>query len=407
MTLLDAAAAVLPRDRLVVATFDHSTGAAATAACALVARRCGELAVQVIRGQRTEDRGQRTEDRGQSGGSSEEAFREARWSFLRRVAADHGAHIATAHTQTDQVETVLMRVMRDAGARGLAALYADTGVERPLISFSRQHVAAYAEEKGVKWVEDPTNALRHYARNRVRHDLLPALRRVRPEFDRELLDVARAAAAWRREVEAFVDAALGGEKTDIPVAWLANRTRDELCVLWPTISARVGVTLDRRGTERLAAFTQMARVGSHVPLGGGWRVFRARDAWQLRASPTGRPSPASLLDGRLVRWGNWSFRPTSGSDADDATTAWLPTDDSLSVRCWEAGDAMIVRAGAAPRKVKQLLSRAGVTGHERAGWPVVLAGDQIVWIPGVRRGDAATARSGRPGLTFACDYHRS
>ena len=65
---------------------------------------------------------------------------------------------------------------------------------------------------------------------------------------------------------------------------------------------------------------------------------------------------------------------------------------------------MRVRDGEAPRKVKRFLSDAGVTGHERAGWPVVLAGDQIVWIPGIRRGKAATARSGRPGLAFVCEY---
>jgi tRNA(Ile)-lysidine synthase len=395
MTLLDAATAVVPRDRLTVGTFDHGTGDAATAACALVVRRCAELGVQVFSARADRQL------------VSEETFRDARWSFLRGVANQRSARIATAHTETDQVETVLMRTMRDAGARGLAALYADTGIARPLITFSRHAIAAYATANSVAWVEDPTNGLRDYARNRVRHDLLPALRRFRPHIDRELLDVAHAAADWRRAMEALVDEALGREKTDVPVWWLANRTHDELCVLWPTIAGRLGVTLDRRGTERLAAFTPSARVGSRVPLAGGWSVVRARDAWQFRASPIGRPSPASLLDGRLVRWGNWSFRPAGDVLGGDAMTAWLPTDDRLSVRCWEAGDAMIVRAGASPRKVKQLLSRAGVTGHERAGWPVVLAGDHIVWIPGVRRGDAATARSGRPGLAFACEHHRS
>jgi tRNA(Ile)-lysidine synthase len=395
MSLLDAAGAVLPRDRLAVATFDHGTGDAATSACALVVRRCADLGVQVFTGRADRQL------------ASEAAFREARWTFLRDVASRRGAWIATAHTETDQVETVLMRVMRDAGARGLAALYADTGVARPLIAFSRGQIASYAAANGLAWVEDPTNGRRNYARNRIRHDVLPALRRVRPHFDRELLDVARTAADWRRDMEALVDVTIDKEKMDVPVAWLANRTHDQLCVLWPTIAGRLGVTLDRRGTERLAAFTQRARVGSGVPLAGGWRVVRARDAWQLRASPIGRPSPASLLGGRLIHWGNWSFGPAGEPLGGDAMTAWLPTDDFLSVRCWEAGDVMVVRAGATPRKVKQLLSRAGVTGHERAGWPVVLSGDQIVWIPGVRRGDATTARSGRPGLAFACEHHRS
>lgn len=394
MTLLHAAATVVPRERLIVATFDHGTGAAATAACALVERRGSELGITVASA------------RADARLETEQAFREARWHFFRQVAATSGGSIATAHTESDQVETVLLRVFRDAGPRGLAGLYADTGVVRPLITFTRRQIAKYAATRNIEWIEDPTNAMPIYARNRVRHELLPALRRVRPQIDRELLAIAREAATWRRDVEAFVDRELGGQKADIPVAWLAHRAREELCILWPTIAGRLGVTLDRRSTNRLAAFTETARVGSRIPLAGGWQVVRARDAWQLRASPIGRPSPVALSGRHEVQWGNWSFGPVGETSATDAMTAWLPSDELLSVRCWEPGDSMIVRTGSAPRKVKQLLSRAGVTGHERAAWPVVLAGDRIVWIPGVRRGDAATARSGRPGLAFACDHRR-
>ena len=77
----------------------------------------------------------------------------------------------------------------------------------------------------------------------------------------------------------------------------------------------------------------------------------------------------------------------------------------LVVRSWQPGDAMTCPDALTPRKVKHFLSDAGVTGHERTAWPVVLAGDQVVWIPGVRRSDAATVRSGRPGLPFVCEYY--
>jgi hypothetical protein len=82
-------------------------------------------------------------------------------------------------------------------------------------------------------------------------------------------------------------AALGREKTDIPVTWLANRTHDELVRLWPTIAARLGVTLDRRGTERLAAFTQTARVGSRVPLRGGGGSFERVTPGSFARRPLG------------------------------------------------------------------------------------------------------------------------
>src|SRR5262249_6979929 len=139
---------------------------------------------------------------------SEMAWREARWAFLRDVARERGggAAIATAHTADDQIETVLMRVMRDAGARGMAGLLAPSGVLRPLLGMRRAGLIEFARLRGLEWMEDPTNASRRFLRNRIRHDVLPALRRVNPLIGEELLDFGRRAAEWRRETEITADA---------------------------------------------------------------------------------------------------------------------------------------------------------------------------------------------------------
>src|SRR6185503_10649757 len=100
---------------------------------------------------------------------------------------------------------VLMRVLRGAGARGLAGLYARSDVIRPLIEFTRHELEDDCAVHGVSWMDDPTNTSRQFFRNRIRHDLLPAMRRVRPSIDAELLDVARAAARWRHDVDSYVD----------------------------------------------------------------------------------------------------------------------------------------------------------------------------------------------------------
>jgi tRNA(Ile)-lysidine synthase len=87
----------------------------------------------------------------------------------------------------------------------------------------------------------------------------------------------------------------------------------------------------------------------------------------------------------------------------NAWHAVLPADVRLSVRPWMAGDRL-APAGAQPRRrVKRYLTEAGVRGQERAGWPVVVSGDEVVWIPGVRRSDAATERSGRPVRHYVCE----
>jgi tRNA(Ile)-lysidine synthase len=399
MVLLDAAAA-LDDLTLVVATFDHGTGSAATEAAHLVASAAKE------RGLRLET------SRAPAGSTTEAQWRDARWTFLRSVSQRLHAPVATAHTRDDQVETVLMRELRGAGPRGLAGLYAASPVIRPLLGHSRRQLAAYARARRLVWVEDPSNASPQYLRNRVRHDLLPALRLARPGIDADLLSISRRAARWRRDVERLVGSSIAhvvhdhGTGLDVRAEALEPYPVSSLMLLWPALAATVGLTLDRRGTERLAKFTRDGRVGARIQVSGGWQVVRSRTDFQFRQNERTALAPQPIDRSAGATWDGWSFRPTATA-SPDVWSAWLPIDRPVHVRAWSAGDTMVVRPGSPRRKVKHLLSNAGVTGHERARWPVVVAGDQIVWIPGVRRSDAATERSGRPGLAFSCEYqHR-
>src|SRR3569623_116231 len=156
MSLMHAAAASARDGIACVASFDHATGAHSARAVALVTRVAGELGLDVIRGRAT------------SAGRSEADWRAQRWSFLQRVAREREAQVATAHTRDDQIETVLMRVLRGSGARGLAALESGSrtprsrAIVRPLRGCSRAQVAAYAERERREWVDDPSNARREH-----------------------------------------------------------------------------------------------------------------------------------------------------------------------------------------------------------------------------------------------------
>ena len=407
MALLDSAAAVCERARLLVATYDHGTGPSATAASALVRRTAAARGIEYVAG-RTSGPLRR----------SEAAWREARWAFLRDVARANGARIATAHTADDQIETVLMRVMRDAGPRGMAALLAPSDVLRPLLGVRRASLLEFATTRGVEWAEDPTNASRRFLRNRIRHDILPALRRVNPLIDEELLQLGRRAAKWRRETDAAARAVSSVDRVartaDLNVAAIRGLDAEQLAVLWPAVAARIGVTLDRRGIVRAGSFSSGSRVGGRIQVSGRWEVVRSRRELRLQsADPVAGAGEAVLDLSATTKWGSWTFWAGDTQSPVSSTTArqsgWdarLPVDQPLRVREWRPGDRLIGASGGTGRKVKRLLNDAGVTGHERDGWPVVLSGDRIVWIPGVRRGDAATARPaggrGRPILTFSC-----
>jgi tRNA(Ile)-lysidine synthase len=274
MALLHSAARVAPDRVAAVATFDHCTGPASRAAVALVRDRGRQCGFEVMVGASP------TVER------TEAAWRAARWGFLRRVAGECGAVVATGHTRDDQVETVVMRALRGAGARGLAGLDVDSDVVRPLLALSRATVREYGEREGLGWVEDPSNTSGVFLRNRVRRELLPALERVQPGFSTGMLGIGASAASWRREVEAFVVEHCPIRRTadgmSVAVADLAPYDASTVAVLWPVIAARAGVTLDRRGTSRLAAFTFKSKVGGTIQLSGGVEVVRSRFLFVMR-----------------------------------------------------------------------------------------------------------------------------
>src|SRR5213075_1385679 len=177
-------------------------------------------------------------------GRNEAEWRDARRAFLADVAARAGADVATAHTRDDHVETVLMRVLRGAGARGLAALRAPAaGVVRPLIEFTHDEIAAYARDVGAAWVEDPSNASPRFLRNRVRRDLLPALASASPDIVARLLELAAAAAEWREQVDAIAHAVstVTGDVVTVDASALGTLDDDALRLIWPAVAARVSL----------------------------------------------------------------------------------------------------------------------------------------------------------------------
>ena len=399
ISLMHAAAARARESIACIASFDHATGPHSARALALVARAARELGLEVLTA------------RAASVGRTEADWRAQRWSFLRTVARERGAQVATAHTRDDQIETVLMRAMRGAGARGLAALAAGAGdaraILRPLLACSRADVAAFAARRRLAWVDDPSNERRDHLRNRVRHDLLPALTRVSPSLPGELLSIGERAAKLRANVERFVDQELDLEHRDgaILVAreMMLRYDAEGLALLWPAVAARVGAMLDRRGTDRLISFTTGERLGARMQLSGGFEVVSHRGVLIVRKVIANAPGGALGLSAG-VQVGGFRF-DARDEDVVSLWSAKLPAGKALTVRAWHQGDRM-VPAGGDARRVKGLLRDAGVDAASRGAWPVVLADDEIVWVPGVRRSSAASARSGRPVVTYHCERLR-
>jgi tRNA(Ile)-lysidine synthase len=281
MVLLTAASRLPARARrdITVATFDHGTGKAAGRAAALVARHAFELGFRCVNG------------RASTIGTREEEWRRSRWAFLRQVADRRGAQVVTAHTRDDQIETVFMRILRDAGPRGLAGLYAESEIIRPFLEMSRGSLAEYAHLHCVPFMQDPSNADRKHLRNRIRLDILPSIVERNPGFSEELLVLARRSAAWRRSQEDLAGAVEVEPEQDgglrVSRSSLEGFNADCLRVLWPAIAARARVVMDRRGTHRAAEFTIKGLNGGAIQLSGGVEILMRRDHMLLRRWRTG------------------------------------------------------------------------------------------------------------------------
>ena len=201
--------------------------------------------------------------------------RELRYGALREVARAHGAvRIAVGHTQDDQAETVLARVLRGAGLRGLEGIEARRmdGVIRPLLDCRRPDVRAYAEERALPFVDDPSNHQRTFERVRIRHEVLPALE----AEDRRVVEHLCALSEEAAELNAYLDARLPqlppeGERsvltktlTELPapirIRWLRR---------W--ISQETGLTPNR---THLTEVGRLLTGQGEVLLGSGWSICR-------------------------------------------------------------------------------------------------------------------------------------
>ena len=136
------------------------------------------------------------------GETIEEAARKLRYQFLFELADTVRAdRIATGHTRDDQVETVLMRILRGTGTRGLAGIPIRRGkLIRPLLGLAHLQLVNYCRKNHIAFVEDPLNRDKRFTRNWLRYELLPSIRRYYPSVGENLLRLSRNATDTLRRI---------------------------------------------------------------------------------------------------------------------------------------------------------------------------------------------------------------
>jgi len=342
--------------------------------------------------------------------SLEHAARELRYRWFGELAAGQKLDaIATAHHADDQAETVLMKFLRGAGTRGLAGIHpVHTGhgmrIVRPLLATPRAEIERYLHQLNQPWCEDHSNRDTQHTRNRIRHELLPVLEReYNPNLRQLLSETAEIALAeenyWRNSTSTL--AARWHQR--VRGLRLREGTSDGFLSSGIALQRRTlkyflewhGVAVDFHHLEavRRCALGN----GATVSLGAGWQARRDRDWLELLA-------PTSAFQKREGP-GHWLYiLPVPGSCPlpeaalalraevlPEAAAALQPPGTllradrlpgELTVRNWCPGDRFRPAHSGSEKKLKELFADKRIPAEHRPLWPVVLSGDQIVWVRG-------------------------
>jgi tRNA(Ile)-lysidine synthase len=323
-------------------------------------------------------------------GNLQERARDARYALAEQLAR---GDYAAAHTASDQAETVLYRLAVSPGSRALHGMAPRRGrLVRPLLSVTRDEVREYLRARGLDWREDPSNADRHFARARVRHDVLEALRELSPAAERTIAETARQLREEAEVLDAAVGEALAelGHGPAISVGALREHP--------PALQRLVLRSLAGRALSRddLAQLLDLGSEGTKsVDLGDGLRAVAEYGTLRFtRAEDAEPPAPVELAVPGHARFGDWELEASRDRPGDVAVTDLGPV---VTVRAWRDGDRMRPAGLGGSKSLQDLFTDRKVPRALRRTLPVVEAGGEIVWVAGVAVDERFAAQEGAPG----------
>ncbi|HEY3344048.1 MAG TPA: tRNA lysidine(34) synthetase TilS [Anaerolineaceae bacterium] len=410
--------------RLVVAHFDHQLRPESGADAAVVRRTADTYGLPFALGTadvRAMAHAQHL--------SIEEAARKARYQFLFQTARESASQaVSVAHTADDQVETVLMHLLRGSGLAGLkgmrpcslaAEFDADIPLVRPLLYTWREETLSYCQEHALEPLFDPSNADTTFFRNRLRHELIPSLQTYNPQVKDLLLRTAETLAGDYSELQSAAryvfegslrERAAGylvfeaGAWQELPIGMARSVIRLAIGELRPGLR-----DVDFAAVERAVEFVQSPPATRHVDLVAGLdlecaagMIILREHAAQLSDVEWPQLLPGDNLElavpGRVRLAHGWWLSAETETVKPAGMPAW--GEETGARQTWMdaalVGDLLHIRA----RRPGDRFTPLGLDGHTvklsdyfinvklprraRDGWPLVYAGDELAWVPGYR-----------------------
>lgn len=327
----------------------------------------------------------------------EECGREIRYRFFQSLASERDAKIATAHTLSDQCETLLLNLTRGAGLRGLCGIPSVRGnIIRPLLTVTREETEAYCRENGLSYVTDSTNLEDEYTRNRVRHQVLPVLKEVNPSFEQSVLRLTQSLSQDEKHLaqeaqEALLESRCPGGYDAASLAALPE----------PLLARAVMLAVQEQNARLEANHIEIAlhlirRGSGAVTVPGGLILWVKDGLLVLGDAPQSPPEPwrvklraprTVLGDGRIckveiITRGQYLEQKKINKNLFNLSVSYDTISDNAVLRSRLPGDSFSPCGRKLSKSLKKLFNEAAVPCEKRNRLCILESGGSIRWIEG-------------------------
>lgn len=408
---------------LLIASFDHQLRAESALDVRMVEKNAVRLGLLCIPGS-ADVRAYAEEKRL----SIEDAARTLRYRFMFDLARKHNAQaVAVGHTADDQVETVLMHFLRGSGISGLKGMSyrsiiksfdPDIPVVRPLLDMWREETVLYCAANGLRPRHDSSNDSLNFQRNRIRHLLIPTLETYNPKFRETVLRMSHSLKgdfafvmetlehAWGDVVVSINDEIVSfdvNRLSALPLGLQRNLIKHALQTLHP------GADIGYQTLKRATVFIHATGTTPRLDLKAGLRMFRESGLIHVCAPHAELPfdrwpqmpdaSPISLQLGEQAllaggwkvtceRWRLPALAKEQAKENEDQFQVWLDAaelPESFLLRARHHGDHFSpLGMGGHSQKLSDFFVNEKLPQRARDHWPLLCAGDEIIWVPGFR-----------------------
>lgn len=388
--------------KLVCAHFDHMLrGQESDGDREFVKKLCNDLKIEC----RTERQDAAAYSKAH-GVSLETGARDIRYDFFYRLAKEYKGKIAVAHNENDRIETVILNIARGTGVHGLKGIsYTRENIIRPLLDISREELEHVCREAEVDFRTDSTNNDTFCSRNKIRLEVLPYLKEnLARDMDKKLLRLSRLASEDNDYLESvageYFNLMVKREKNALVISWggysdlhPAIRSRVAIMILREFYPGGDGITITAVKELEKALCSQGA--GFYGEIGKGLFLRAYHDRMVLQK---GKHTEDNSMNGQIV-WSKASPAVALSEGRSNIQTAAFDMDVlaeycrekeiSWEIRCRKEGDYFTPMGSKGGKLLKKFFIDNKVPADKRNTMPLLACGNEILWIPGIRRSNIA------------------